>query len=107
MAGMTMPDSGGRRSAAVMQMFDPLGVTMNRMGSGTTWIPDAASLPSMHTMLGAWDLTSHGFVFVQQDAQGGPRGGSQFGSLNWGMFMASREIAGGRFQARTMVSLDP
>jgi hypothetical protein len=86
---------------------DPLGISMERMGSGTTWIPDAVSLPSRHVMAGQWDLMVHGFVFGQYDKQGGARGESQAGSLNWGMFMASHELAGGRFQARTMLSLDP
>jgi hypothetical protein len=46
-------------------------------------------------------------VFAQYDHQNGPRGGNQLGSLNWAMFMASHELAGGRLQARTMLSLDP
>jgi hypothetical protein len=90
-----------------MPMADPLGISMDRMGSGTTWIPDAVSLPSRHDMVGGWSLMTHGFVFLQQNSQDGDRGSSQFGSLNWGMFMASRDVAGGRFQARTMLSLDP
>jgi len=90
-----------------MTMVEPLGVPMDRMGSGTTWIPDAVVLPSRHYMKGAWELMFHGFVFTQYNDQSGPRGDSQFGSLNWGMFMASRTLAGGRFQARTMLSLDP
>jgi hypothetical protein len=98
---MPMPDSTHPPT-----MVDPLGVPMDRMGSGTTWIPDAVSLPSRHYAAGKWDLMAHGFVFVQENVQGGPRGASQFGSLNWGMFMASHEVAGGRFQARTMLSLD-
>ena len=85
---------------------NPLGVTMDRMGSGTTWVPDAAPIPARRTSLGDWDITGHGFVFVQEDHQFGARGGNQFGSLNWGMLMASHELAGGRFQARTMLSLD-
>jgi hypothetical protein len=85
---------------------EPLGVSMERMGSGTTWIPDAVSLPSRHFMAGSWDVMLHGFVFGQYDKQNGPRGQSQAGSLNWGMLMASHELAGGRFQARTMLSLD-
>jgi len=88
-------------------MIDPLGVSMERMGSGTTWIPDAVSLPARHVMSGSWLLMLHGFVFVQYDKQGGPRGDEQFGSLNWAMLMASRDMWGGRFQARTMLSLDP
>jgi hypothetical protein len=90
-----------------MQMTDPLGVPMERLGSGTTWIPDAVPLPSRHIMAGSWMLMLHGFVFVQYDAQGGPRGDDQFGSLNWAMLMASRDLWGGRLQARTMLSLDP
>jgi hypothetical protein len=90
-----------------MMTPEPLGVSMERMGSGTTWIPDAVGLPSIHSMKGSWDLMLHGFVFGQYDKQAGPRGDEQFGSLNWGMFMASRELAGGRFQVRTMLSLDP
>ncbi len=88
-------------------MIDPLGVSMERMGSGTTWIPDAVSLPARHVMSGSWLLMLHGFGFVQYDKQGGPRGDEQFGSLNWAMLMASRDLLGGRFQARTMLSLDP
>ncbi len=90
-----------------MLMNDPLGVSMERMGSGTTWIPDAVPLPARHVMSGSWFLMLHGFGFVQYDKQGGRRGDDQFGSLNWAMLMASRDLLGGRFQARTMLSLDP
>lgn len=41
---------------------DPLGVPMDRSGSGTTWVPDAARLPSRHFMLGDWSLMAHGFA---------------------------------------------
>ena len=88
-------------------MIKPLGVSMDRMGSGTTWIPDGVSLPSVQRVAGAWFFMYHGFVFAQYDHQGGPRGADQFGSLNWAMLMASRNLAGGRFQVRTMLSLDP
>jgi hypothetical protein len=101
---MTKPDT--TRVPMMSVVPDPLGVPMDRMGSGTTWMPDAVSLPSRHYAAGQWDLMVHGFVFVEENVQGGPRGASQFGSLNWGMFMASHELAGGRFQARTMLSLD-
>jgi hypothetical protein len=95
MAGMTMMTP------------DPLGVSMDRMGSGTTWVPDAAPIPSLYfTAPARWDVTGHGFAFLQYDRQGGARGGSQLGSLNWMMLMASHALAGGRLQARTMLSLD-
>jgi hypothetical protein len=91
---------------AEAMMIGPLGISMDRMGSGTTWIPDAVTMPSRRTMAGDWMLMAHGFAFAQYDHQSGPRGGNQLGSLNWAMLMATREIAGGRFQARTMLSLD-
>ncbi|HUC41587.1 MAG TPA: hypothetical protein VMR92_12170, partial [Gemmatimonadales bacterium] len=90
-----------------MNMTDPLGISMERMGSGTSWIPDAVPRPARHVMAGSWLVMLHGFAFVQYDKQGGPRGDDQFGSLNWAMLMASRDLLGGRFQARTMLSLDP
>src|SRR5437773_864575 len=88
------------------QMVTPLGIPMKRMGAGTTWLHDATPLPSRQGMAGSWFLMVHGFGFLQYDAQGGSRGDDQFGSLNWAMLMASRDVAGGRFQVRTMLSLD-
>jgi len=103
MPGMTMS-----RPASTLPhgMLNPLGVPMDRMGSGTTWIPDSVSLPARHFMAASWEMMAHGFGFVQEDGQTNTRGAWQFGSLNWGMLMASREVAGGRFQLRTMLSLD-
>jgi len=88
-------------------MIGPAGVSMERMGSGTTWIPDAVSMPSRLRMLGEWMIMAHGFAFLQYDKQTGERGDDQFGSLNWMMLMATRGLAGGRFQACTMLSMDP
>ncbi|HEY9228938.1 MAG TPA: hypothetical protein VIP11_19965 [Gemmatimonadaceae bacterium] len=112
MPGMPMRDSTHRMSdttqkPGMMMVPEPLGVSMNRAGSGTTWIPDAVVLPYKSFMAGSWDLMLHGFAFGQQNWQGGPRGDDQAGSLNWAMFMASHGLFGGRFQARTMLSVDP
>jgi hypothetical protein len=85
----------------------PLGVSMNRAGSGTTWTPDAVTLPNKQWMAGDWQLMMHGFAFGQYDKQSGTPGDDQFGSLNWGMFMAGHQVAGGRLQTRVMLSLDP
>lgn len=90
----------------VMSMEGPLGISMERMGSGTTWIPDAVSLPARHFVLGNWMVMAHGFVFGQYNTQTGPRGTNQLGSLNWAMIMADRNVAGGRLQLRFMPSLD-
>ena len=105
MPGMIMRDTAAKSGMTVSS--DPLGVSMDRAGSGTTWIPDAVTLPSRHFAAAGWDMMLHGFAFGQYDNQGGPRGESQIGSLNWAMFMASHELFGGRVQPRTMLSLDP
>lgn len=104
MPGMDMPADTQRMA---MPMAGPLGISMDRSGSGTTWIPDAVVLPSRHLMVGDWMVMLHGFVFGQYDRQGGPRGASQWGSLNWAMVMASRELGGGQLHFRFMPSLDP
>jgi hypothetical protein len=85
----------------------PLGLSMERMASGTTWIPDAVPIPTANWMLGSWHVMAHGVATFQYDWQGGPRGDSQIGSLNWLMAMASRDLFGGRIQPRVMLSLDP
>ena len=103
--GMEMPGMQGHSTEDMM--IGPAGVSMERMGSGTTWIPDAVTMPSRRRMAGDWMIMAHGFVFAQYDKQSGERGGDQFGSLNWAMLMATHDLAGGRFQARTMLSLDP
>jgi hypothetical protein len=105
-------DSAKARRAAspsmeAMAMSGVLGISMDRMGSGTAWIPEAAALPAQDGMAGAWMLRLHGFAFVQYDKQGGPRGDTQLGSLSWGMLMATHDLAGGKLQLRAMLSLDP
>jgi hypothetical protein len=97
------------RDSAPMRrsMNGVLGISMDRLGSGTTWIPDAVLLPSRHVTAGKWMLMLNGFVFGQYDWQDGPRGSKQLGSINWAMLMADREVAGGHAQIRFMASLDP
>jgi hypothetical protein len=95
-------ETGGMKMAPA-----PLGVAMSRLASGTTWTPDAVTLPSRQKMYGDWELMAHGFVWGQYITQSGTRGNDQIGSLNWAMLMATRELFGGRFQARTMLSADP
>lgn len=109
-AGMVMPAAGADTAHASMghaMTPGPLGISMDRFGSGTTWIPDAAPLPSIHFMAGGWDMMLHGFLFLQYIDQRGPRGDDQFGSINWAMLMASHDFAGGQFTFRLMPSLDP
>src|SRR5687768_15624740 len=101
MAGMNMP-----RATDTTGMSGPLGISMERLGSGTTWIPDAVTLPSKHFTIGKWNGMLHGFAFLQYDRQDGPRGSSQFGSLNWGMLMGTRKIGAGWLQDRKSTRLN-
>ena len=89
-----------------MMMTGPLGISTDRQGSGTTWVPEAVLMPFRHALYGKWDIMSHWNVFLQLDKQFGDRGDSQFGSINWSMVMASRPLFGGRLQLRAMNSVE-
>src|SRR5216684_3941750 len=85
----------------------PLGIPEMRMGSGTSWLPDASPMHAAHYMLGRWTLMLHGKGFFQYDWQGGSRGSNQLGIVNWGMAAASRPLGGGQLQLRAMLSAEP
>ena len=57
-------------------------------------------MPKWHWM---WD----GVVFGGLDQQGSARGGKEFASQNWAMFMGQRGIGSGVFGVNAMVSLEP
>jgi hypothetical protein len=101
MAGMTMSDT-----VPDMMMTGPLGISTDRQGSGTSWVPEAVLMPFRHALWGKWDIMSHWNVFGQYVTQSGPRGDTQLGSINWSMVMASRPLLGGRLQLRAMNSLE-
>src|SRR2546421_1265239 len=85
----------------------PLGIPETRMGSGTSWLPDASPMHAAHYVLGRWTLMLHGKGFFQYDWQGGSRGSNQLGIVNWGMAAASRPLGGGQLQLRAMLSAEP
>src|SRR3989454_7406068 len=85
----------------------PLGIPETRMGSGTSWLPDASPMHAAHYMLGRWTLMLHGKGFLQYDWQGGSRGSNQVGIVNWAMAAASRPLGGGQLQLRSMLSAEP
>src|SRR5437870_365110 len=85
----------------------PLGIPESRMGSGTSWLPDASPMHAAHMVLGDWTLMLHGKGFVQYDWQGGPRSSNQLGFVNWAMAAASRSLGGGRLELRGMLSAEP
>jgi hypothetical protein len=77
------------------------------MGSGTAWLPDASGMRAWHFGAGRWMLMVHGDAFLQYDHQGGRRGDDQLGSINWGMVMAMRTLAGGTLHLHGMASAEP
>lgn len=85
----------------------PFGISMTRMGSGTAWLPDASAMRAWHFMAGRWMMMLHGDVFLQYDHQGSPRGADQFGSINWGMLMAMRQVGDGTLHLHGMASAEP
>src|SRR6266571_2651678 len=76
----------------------PLGIPETRMGSGTSWLPDASPMHATHIPLGRWTLMLHGKGFFQYDWLGGDRGSNQVGLVNWAMAVASRPLGGGQLQ---------
>ena len=105
--GMEMPQHPPQHAGQMGAMAGVLGIPMDRIGSGTSWTPDAVTLPSLHWMAGAWSLMAHGAGYLQYNHQGGPRGDDQLGSLNWAMLMAHRAVGSGQLQLRGMLSLEP
>ena len=91
-----------------MQMnAGPLGIPDTRMGSGTSWLPDASPMHATHVMIGNWTVMLHGQGAFQYDWQGGSRGSVQLGIINWAMAAGSRPLGGGRLQLRGMLSAEP
>jgi hypothetical protein len=99
----TPADSTGGNTS----MDGPLGIPHTRMGSGTSWLPDAAPMNAWHWMRGSWTLMVHGQAFLLLNHQGGRRGDTQISSTNWGMLMAMRSLGGGLLHLHGMLSLEP
>lgn len=83
------------------------GVSTLREASGTSWQPDASLMYAMHRQRGAWELMAHGNGFLQYLNEGSARGADQFGSINWVMGMAERDLGPGRLAFRGMFSFEP
>ncbi|HEY0779308.1 MAG TPA: HAD family phosphatase, partial [Gemmatirosa sp.] len=110
------PMAPGMSTGMQAMMTGPLGLPMTRTGSGTSWVPDSTPMYARMFDAGSWGLMFHGVAFGQYDHQGGPRGASQVGSVNWGMLMAAHNLGratadgggtGGRLELRGMLSLEP
>jgi hypothetical protein len=88
----------------------PLAIPMNRMGSGTSWLPDETPMHADHLMLGGWQLMLHYLAFATYDDQLSDRkidGSSQVNGIDWFMGMAMHDLGPGRFALRAMMSTEP
>ena len=84
-----------------------LGIPMARHGSGTAWLPDATPVRAVHARAAGWELMLHGNFFAGYDVQATDAGDAELISTNWLMAMAGHALAGGDFEARAMLSLEP
>jgi len=101
-------DSGNTGTMAGMQMPPrPFGIPMTRMGSGTTWLPDASPMRAYHFMPDGWTLMVHGDADLYFDHQGTGRGDDQVGSTNWAMLMAMHPLGRGTLHLHGMLSAEP
>lgn len=91
MAGMGMQEATA---------VHPLGLEHARLGSGTSWLPDAMTLRHWMTRAGAWTIMAHGEVFVGAADMNGPRGDEKAYAPNMVMLMTERNTG-----ARTLLRL--
>ena len=88
-------------------------LTPTNESSGTSWLPQTTPMYGIHQPWRGWDVRANGVVVADARYEPGDRhrtGGfatRQFGSMNWGMLMARRNAAGGRFGIRSMFSAEP
>jgi hypothetical protein len=104
-AKMDMPEA--KMPMPQMDMASPLGISMARQGSGTSWQPDLSPMAMIMVEIADWRLMFHGNIFFGFDGQGSDRGATQFNSTNWVMAMASHKLWLGQFSTRVMFSLEP
>ena len=83
------------------------GIPHTREASGTAWQPDSTPMHAHEQSIGLWKAMQHYNAFLAYDRQSGPRGDSQFNSINWWMGMASRQVGKGDLMLRVMLSLEP
>lgn len=85
---------------------------MNRNGSGTAWLPDAAPMYGYMLHSEKWMYMFHGNVFLRYNHQDigneGSRGGDKIDAPNWFMGMGQTRVGKrGLFRFSAMLSLDP
>lgn len=109
--GMNM-DTGIHSMDVPMTHAFSLNLPMNRNGSGTGWLPDAAPMYGYMIHSGKWMYMAHGSIFLRYNNQNfnndDKRGDSRFDAPTWFMFMGQRKVGEkGLFHFSSMLSLDP
>lgn len=107
MPGMSHVKADTQKTILTMMAPGPLGIGQERLGSGTSWLPDRSSMRAYHWTLGKWSLMGHGDIDLIYDKQGGPRGDTRFVSGNWFMLMAMRPLGSGQLHLNAMGSIEP
>ena len=80
--------------------------------SGTGWQPTLTPMAGLSGSWHGWETMLHGNIFGQVLIESGEKhrtggaSGFQASSVNWGMLMARRPAAGGRFGVRAMLSAE-
>lgn len=81
--------------------------SMNREGSGTTWMPESSPMYGRMGQAGRYHIMQMGTLAAVYTASGGTRGERQLFTPSQYMLMARRETGGGTLGLRAMFSLDP
>ena len=113
MKGMDMGDMKmDSTNSMMMNSQYSLDLSMNRDGSGTSWVPDETPMYAYMINGKEWMTMIHGSIFLRYNNQdlfkSGSRGGSKVDAPNWFMAMTQRKVGnGGLFSINTMFSFDP
>src|SRR6266404_430744 len=117
MPGMDMGGANMNTGTLMVMSAEGMGVriggtttnvmNLGQMGSGTSWQPSSSPMHMIDKIAGKWLLMAHYNFIVGLNAQGGPRGITEFESANWFMPIAFRRVGPGTLQLRGMFSLEP
>jgi len=107
-----MGKAGNMKHMGMMSSSFSKNLSMNRNGSGTSWLPDASPVYGHMIMNEKSMFMLHGNIFLRYTNQDmfnkGSRDGSGFNAPNWFMGMYQKQSGEkGLLTARAMVSFDP
>lgn len=110
-----MGDMGDMPGMSMPMAWSPAEKLLTEESSGTSVQPRGWAMPMVMTTAGEWQLAWMGQAFVTEVRQSHEttpsgeihRGGNGLYSTNWGMLSAQHPLAGGAFELRTMLSLEP